>query len=122
MKAKEASIFTLLKQAILGTELNFTEGSINRAIFLLSVPMIIEMGMESVFAVVDIYFVSRLNDNNAVAAVGLTELSLTLIYSVAMGISMGATALVARRIGEKDEQGAAVAATQAIYIGIFFAV
>ena len=121
MKAKEASIFTLLKQAILGTELNFTEGSINRAIFLLSVPMIIEMGMESVFAVVDIYFVSRLNDNRAVAAVGLTELSLTLIYSVAMGVSMGATALVARRIGEKDERGASVAAAQAIYIGLFFA-
>ncbi|MEI9920772.1 MAG: MATE family efflux transporter [Bacteroidota bacterium] len=121
MKAKQASIFTLLKQAILGTELNFTEGSINRAIFLLSVPMIIEMGMESVFAIVDIYFVSRLNDNNAVATIGLTELALTIIYSVAMGVSMGATALVARRIGEKDEKGASIAAVQAIYIGIFFA-
>src|ERR1041384_6649349 len=106
MKAKQASIFSLLKQAILGTELNFTEVSLKRAIFLLSVPMIIEMGMESVFAVVDIYFVSRLNDNNAVTAVGLTELSLTIIYSIAMGISMGATALVARRVGEKDEKGA----------------
>ncbi|MEJ0032985.1 MAG: MATE family efflux transporter [Bacteroidota bacterium] len=120
MKAKEASIFSLLKQAILGTELNFTEGSINRAIFLLSVPMIIEMGMESVFAIVDIYFVSRLNDNNAVTAVGLTELSLTIIYSIAMGVSMGATALVARRVGEKDEKGASIAAVQAIYIGLFF--
>jgi putative MATE family efflux protein len=121
MKAKEASIFTLLKQAILGTELNFTEGSLKRAIFLLSVPMIIEMGMESVFAVVDIYFVSRLNDNNAVTAVGLTELSLTIIYSIAMGISMGATALVARRVGEKDEKGASIASVQAIYLGLFFA-
>jgi putative MATE family efflux protein len=123
MKAKEASIFSLLKQAILGSELNFTEGSINRAIFLLSVPMIIEMGMESVFAVVDIYFVSRLGDNavDAVAAIGFTELSLTIIYSVAMGVSMGATALVARRIGEKDETGAAVAAVQSIYLGLFFA-
>ena len=121
MKAKEASIFSLLKQAILGTELNFTEGSINRAIFLLSVPMIIEMGMESIFAVVDIYYVSRLNDNNAVTAVGLTELSLTIIYSIAMGVSMGATALVSRRVGEKDEKGASIAGVQAIYIGIFFA-
>jgi putative MATE family efflux protein len=121
MKADNASIFTLLKQAILGTELNFTEGSIKRAIFLLSVPMIIEMGMESVFAVVDIYFVSRLHDNNAVSAVGLTELSLTIIYSISMGVSMGATALVARRVGEKDEKGASIAGVQAIYIGLFFA-
>lgn len=115
------SIFSLLRQAILGTELNFTEGSIKRAIFLLSVPMIIEMGMESVFAVVDIYFVSRLHDNNAVSAVGLTELSLTIIYSISMGVSMGATALVARRVGEKDQTGASIAGVQAIYIGLFFA-
>jgi putative MATE family efflux protein len=120
-QAKQASIFSLLKQAILGSELNFTEGSIRRAIFLLSVPMIIEMGMESVFAVVDIYFVSRLNDNNAVTAVGLTELSLTAIYSIAMGLATGATALVARRVGEKDEKGATIAGIQAIYIGLFFA-
>lgn len=119
-EANKASVFGLLKQAILGTELNFTEGSIRRAIFLLSVPMIIEMGMESVFAVVDIYFVSRLNDNNAVTAVGFTELTLTFMYSVAMGLAMGATALVARRVGEKDEKGAGVAAVQAIYIGLFF--
>lgn len=121
MNEQRPSIFSLLKQAILGTELNFTEGSINRAIFLLSVPMIIEMGMESVFAVVDIYFVSRLKDNSAVTAVGLTELSLTIIYSIAMGISMGATALVSRRVGEKDEKGASIAGVQAIYIGLFFA-
>jgi putative MATE family efflux protein len=121
-KADSSSIFSLLKQAILGTELNFTQGSIRRAIFLLSVPMIIEMGMESVFAIVDIYFVSRLNDNNAVTAVGLTELTLTAIYSIAMGLSTGATALVARRVGEKDEKGAAIAGVQAMYIGLFFAV
>jgi putative MATE family efflux protein len=121
VKDNQVSIWSLLKQAILGTELNFTEGSINRAIFLLSVPMIIEMGMESVFAVVDIYFVSRLGDNNAVTAVGLTELALTIIYSIAMGVSMGATALVARRVGEKDEKEAAIAGVQAIYIGLFFA-
>ncbi|HMJ71499.1 MAG TPA: MATE family efflux transporter [Cyclobacteriaceae bacterium] len=120
-QANDASIFSLLKQAILGTELNFTEGSIRRAIFLLSVPMIIEMGMESVFAIVDIYFVSRLNDINAVTVVGLTELSLTAIYSIAMGLATGATALVARRVGEKDEKGAGIAGIQAIYIGLFFA-
>src|SRR5690242_7333669 len=85
--------------------------------------MIIEMGMESVFVVADIFFVSRLEANavDAVAAVGLTELSLTFIYSVAMGVSMGATALVARRVGEKDEKGASIAGVQAIYIGLFFA-
>ncbi len=120
MKAKEASIFSLLIKAIRGTELNFTEGSINRAIFLLSIPMILEMGMESVFAVVDIYFVGKLGDAKAVAAVGLTELSLTIVYSVAMGLAMGATAMVGRRIGEKDERGAEVAGVQAIYIGLFF--
>lgn len=121
METNKPSIFTLLKQALSGTELNFTEGSINRAIFLLSVPMIIEMGMESVFAVVDIYFVSRLHDNNAVAAIGITELALTIIYSVAMGLSMGATALVSRRVGEKDQKGASIAGVQAIYVGLFFA-
>jgi putative MATE family efflux protein len=120
MKAKEASLFSLLRQAILGTELNFTEGSINRAIFLLSIPMILEMGMESIFAVVDIYFVGKLNDSRAVAAVGLTELTLTIIYSVAMGLSMGATAMVGRRVGEKDQKGAAIAGVQAIYLGLAF--
>lgn len=121
MKAPKASVFSLLKQAISGSELNFTEGSINRAIFLLSVPMILEMAMESLFAVVDIYFVSRLNDENAVAAVGLTESTLTFIYSIGMGLSMGATAMVARRVGEKNPQEASAAAIQVIYIGLAFA-
>src|SRR5688572_23919748 len=96
--AKASSLFSLFKQAVLGTEQNFTEGSINRAIFLLSIPMILEMAMESLFAVVDIFFVSRLNDSDAVAVVGLTESTLTIIYSIAMGLSMGATAMVARRV------------------------
>src|SRR5688572_25787500 len=105
MKAfsKASSLFAIFKQAVLGTEQNFTEGNINRAIVLLSIPMILEMGMESVFAVVDIYFASKLNNTNAVAAVGTTELILTIIYSIAMGISTGATAMVARRVGEKDK-------------------
>ncbi|MBX7090943.1 MAG: MATE family efflux transporter [Cyclobacteriaceae bacterium] len=112
------SFFRLLKQAIRGGEENFTEGSIDRAIFLLSVPMVLEMLMESLFAVVDIFFVSRLGDNDAIATIGLTESVLTIIYSLAMGISMGATAMVARRVGEKDIPAAQVAAAQAIYIGI----
>jgi putative MATE family efflux protein len=122
MKAytKAFSIFSLLKQAVLGTEQNFTEGSVNRAIFLLSVPMILEMAMESLFAVVDIFFVSRLNDSDAVAAVGLTESTLTIIYSIAMGLSMGATAMVSRRVGERDLAGANNAGLQTIYIGLAF--
>ena len=118
---KTASIFRLFKEAIRGDEQNFTEGSINRAIFLLSIPMILEMAMESLFAVVDIFFVSRLNSSDAVAAIGLTESMLTLVYSIAMGLSMGATAMVARRIGEKDEPGAAAAGIQSVYIGLAFA-
>lgn len=116
--AKLTSFFRLLKQAIKGGEENFTEGSIDRAIFLLSVPMVLEMLMESLFAVVDIFFVSRLGDNDAIATIGLTESVLTVIYSLAMGISMGATAMVARRVGEKDIPAAQVAAAQSIYIGI----
>ena len=111
-------LFSLFKQAVKGDEQNFTEGSINRAIFLLSIPMILEMAMESLFAVVDIFFVSRLNDSNAVAAVGLTESLLALVYSIAMGLGMGATAMVARRVGEKDPSGAGTAAVQSIYIGL----
>lgn len=120
--AKTASIFRLFKQAIRGDEQNFTEGSINKAIFMLSIPMILEMAMESLFAVVDIFFVSRLNDSDSVAVVGLTESVLTIVYSVAMGLSMGATAMVARRVGEKDTTGAAASALQSIYVGFAIAV
>ena len=119
---KKASVFTLFKQALLGTEQNFTEGSINRAIFLLSIPMILEMAMESLLAVVDIFFISRLNDNDAVTAVGLTESIIAIVYSMAMGIGMAATAMVARRIGEKDSPGAALAAVNALYIGLAISV
>src|SRR6185369_2703902 len=115
---KKASVFSLIKQSLLGTEQNFTEGSINRAIFMLSIPMILEMAMESLLAVVDIFFISKLNDNDAVTAVGLTESILAIVYSVAMGLGMAATAMVARRIGEKDQPGAAVAAVNTIYIGL----
>jgi putative MATE family efflux protein len=113
------SFVRLFKQAVTsGENLDYTKGSIDKAIFLLSVPMILEMSMESVFAVVDAYFVGRLNDNDAVATVGLTESVLTLIYSIAMGFSMGATAMIARRVGEKDIRSAEVAAVQTLYIGL----
>jgi putative MATE family efflux protein len=115
---KLKAIFSLLSQAIKGEEQDYTTGSINKAIVLLSVPMIIEMGMESIFAVVDVFFVSKLNDNDALAAVGLTESVLTLIYSLAFGLSMGATAIVARRVGEKDLKGAADAAMQALLLAL----
>jgi putative MATE family efflux protein len=120
--SKVGSFFTLFRQALVGSEQNFTEGSINKAIFLLSIPMILEMGMESLLAVVDIYFVSKLNDNNAVTAVGLTESVMALVYSIAMGFGMAATAMVARRVGEKNEEGAAVAAVNVMYIGLVISV
>jgi putative MATE family efflux protein len=119
---KSKSFFQLLRSALNGSEQNFTQGSIDRAIFLLSIPMILEMAMESLFAVVDVFFISRLHDNDAVATIGLTESMLTLIYSIAIGLSMGATAMVARRVGEKDIQSAEVAAVQAIFIGATIAI
>ncbi|MEQ1588051.1 MAG: MATE family efflux transporter [Cyclobacteriaceae bacterium] len=115
---KTASLFRLFKEALKGSEQDFTSGSINKAIFLLAIPMIVEMGMESIFAVVDIFFVSKLNDSNAVAAVGYTESVLSILYSLAMGLGMGATAIVARRVGEHDKEGASRAAVQAIYLGL----
>ncbi|HEY0741223.1 MAG TPA: MATE family efflux transporter [Chryseosolibacter sp.] len=115
---KLSSFFRLFKEAVKGTEQDYTALSIDRAIFMLSIPMILEMIMESLFAVVDVYWVSRLNDNDAVATIGLTESVLTLVYSLAIGLSMGATAMVARRVGEKDFAAAKVAAAQAIYIGL----
>ena len=109
----------LLITAITGKEKNFTTGSINRAIFLLSVPMILEMVMESLFAVVDVFFVGKLG-KTAISTVGLTESVITLVYSVAIGLSAAATAMVARRIGEKEPEKAAQAAAQAIIIAVIF--
>ncbi len=116
---KESKLKLFLK-AVKGEENNFTSGSIRRAVFMLSIPMILEMMMESVFAIVDIWYVSKVSVN-AVATVGLTESVLTLVYAVAIGLSMGATAIVARRTGEKDQEGASQAAMQVIFLGIFIA-
>jgi putative MATE family efflux protein len=116
---KLTSFFRLLKQAIKGGEQSFTEGSIDRAIFLLAVPMVLEMSMEGIFAVVDMIYISRLHDNDAVATVGFTESMLAIVYSLAMGLSMGATAMVARRVGEKNLPDARTAAVQALVIGVF---
>lgn len=116
-KTVDNSFWSILREAVAGSERDFTTGSIGLAIFLLSVPMILEMLMESVFAIVDIYFVAHLGANS-VAIVGLTESMMALVYAVAIGLSVGATATVARRIGEKDATGAAKSAAHAIFLGL----
>src|SRR5215211_5477768 len=103
---KIAKAFYFFMRAIKGEQQDYTIGNLRKAIFLLAIPMIIEMGMESVFAVVDLFFVSKLGEH-AISTVGLTESVITIIYSIAVGVSMAATATVARRIGEKDKEGAA---------------
>src|SRR5215471_15992830 len=110
-----------LADALRGSAADYTQGSLGRAILLLSVPMMLEMAMESTFAVVDIFFVSSLGAA-AVATVGLTESMLTLVYAVAIGLSMGTTALIARRIGEKNPAEAAIAAVQAILVAVAAAI
>ena len=116
------SLWTTVRESLAGSHQgSYTDGSIDRAIVLLAIPMVLELVLESVFAVVDVFFVSRLGPD-AIATVGLTEAMMTLIYAVAMGLGMGATATVARRMGERDPDGAARAAVQAIAIGLLFAV
>ena len=112
--------WAVVREALRGSHRDLTEDSIGRAIFLLAIPMVLEMAMESIFAVTDVFFVSRLGAD-AVATVGLTESMLTLVYGLALGLSIGATAMVARRIGEKDPEGAAHAAAQAITLGAIVA-
>ncbi|MCA0131850.1 MATE family efflux transporter [Winogradskyella alexanderae] len=123
MQSNKLSIKQLLyyiKIAVSGKEQDFTSGSIRKAVFMLSIPMILEMLMESIFAIVDIFYVSQVSVN-AVATIGLTESVITLVYAVAIGLSMAATAIVARRIGEKDNKGASKAAVQVIFLGIIVA-
>jgi putative MATE family efflux protein len=109
--------WSLFLEAIRGSDRDYTVGPVGSALILLSVPMVLEMAMESLFAVVDVFFVSRVS-SDAVATVGITESMLTIVYTVAMGLGIGATAVVARRIGEKDDDGAAQAAAQAIAVGL----
>lgn len=121
VQTENNSFWSILREAVGGSQRDFTQGSIGLAIFLLAVPMILEMFMESVFALVDIYFVAHLGADS-VAVVGLTESMLAIIYAVAIGLSVGATATVARRTGEKDEEGAARTAAHALYLGVIVSV
>jgi len=117
LPSPKAGVWKSLWEAVHGSHQDYTTGSLNRAIFLLAVPMVLEMALESLFAVVDVFWVGRLGAN-AIATVGLTESMLTIIYSVALGLSLSTTAMVARRIGEKDPEDAAVAGVQAIVLGL----
>ena len=110
-------VLSAIREAIRGSHTDYTRGPIGRAVLLLSIPMVLEMLMESVFAVVDVFFVARLG-SDAVATVGLTESMLTLIYTLAIGLGIGATAMVARRTGEHDSEGASRAAAQVLILGL----
>lgn len=112
-----ANFWHVVKLSLNGEEQDYTQGSIRRAVFLLAVPMILELSLESVFALVDMFFVGKLGQN-AIATVGLTESVITIIYSIAIGLSTGATAIVARRVGEKDREAAAHAGAQSILISL----
>lgn len=116
-ESKFTRLYNIVKQALKGAEFDYTQGSIKKAVILLAIPMILEMVMESVFALVDLYFVGHLeNSSHAIQTVGLTESVLSIVYSLAVGMSMAATAVVARRIGEKNPEMAAKAGIQAILV------
>ncbi|HMZ23116.1 MAG TPA: MATE family efflux transporter, partial [Blastocatellia bacterium] len=119
--SNRTGLWATLREAVAGSHQDFTEGSIGRAIFLLSVPMVLEMAMESLFGIVNIFWVGKLGKDQA-AAVGITESLLTIVFTVAMGLSMGTTAMVARRIGEKDADGAGRVAEQSILLGILVSI
>jgi putative MATE family efflux protein len=117
VKPSQPSLWASIREAIHGSHQDFTAGNLNRAILLLAIPMVLEMVLESLFAVVDVFWVAHVGAN-AVATVGLTESILMLVFAVGMGLALSTTAMVARRIGEKDHEGAAVAAVQAIFLGL----
>lgn len=117
LSSRQSSLWNSLLEAIRGSHQDYTAGSLNRAIFLLAVPMVLEMVLESLFAVVDVFWVGRLGEN-AVATVGITESLFSLVFAIGIGLSLSTTAMVARRIGEKDPEDAAVAAVQAIILGL----
>src|SRR5436190_15597923 len=110
-------LWASIREALRGSHQDYTTGNLNRAILLLAIPMVLEMVLESLFAVVDVFWVGRLGAD-AVATVGLTESLLSLVFAVGLGLSLSTTAMVARRIGEKDPQAAAVAGVQAIALGL----
>lgn len=121
-RAEQHSVWTTLREAIRGSHgVDYTEAPIGRAVVLLAVPMVLEMLMESVFLVVDVFFVGKLGAD-AITTVGVTESMMTILYAAAIGLSIGASATVARRIGEKDPDAAAHAGAQAILLGIAFGV
>lgn len=120
VEGADNSIFGVLREAVVGTNRDFTKGSIPAALIILAIPMILEMSMESLFAIVDTFFVSKLGAES-IAVVGLTESILVLTYAVAIGLSIGATATVARRVGEQDLDGAARTATHIVYLGVIVA-
>lgn len=119
--AANNSFSSILREAFVGTNRDFTTGPILPALIILAIPMILEMSMEALFAIVDTFFVAKLGAA-PVAVVGLTESVLALIYAVGVGLSIGATAMVARRVGEKDMEGAARTATHAVYLGLFVSI
>jgi putative MATE family efflux protein len=116
-----SSVAAVVREALAGSHRDFTEGNLRRAVVVLAIPMILEMVMESLFGVVDMFFVARLGVDS-LAAVALTESVLVLVFGVAMGLSMATTAYVARRIGEKDPEGAAAGSVQAIAVGVVISV
>lgn len=115
------SVATLVREALSGSNRDYTEGNLQRAIVILAIPMILEMVMESLFGIVDMFFVARLGVDS-LAAVALTESILVLVFGIAMGLSMATTAFVARRIGEKDPEGAAAGAVQSIVLGLLLSI
>jgi putative MATE family efflux protein len=115
-----SGMWETVREAVRGSPLDYTTAPVGRAVVMLAVPMVMEMAMESIFAIVDVFWVAHLGAD-AVATVGLTESMLTIIYTAAMGLSIGATAVVARRIGERDQEGAARAAGQSIVLGVMVA-
>ncbi|HLG40582.1 MAG TPA: MATE family efflux transporter, partial [Chitinophagaceae bacterium] len=117
MTPTRRSFFSLIRQSLRGGEYDYTQGSIRVAIVLLAIPMILELSLESVFAVVDIFFVSKLG-SGATQTVGLTESVITIVYSLAIGLSTAATAMVARRVGEKNPEAAAHAGMQALIMAL----
>ncbi len=118
--SRAANLLLLLRESLTDAERDYTSGSLRRALVLLAVPMVLEMSMEAVFALVDIFFVSFLGAA-AISVVGITEAMLTILYAVALGLSMATTAMVARRIGESDKEAAAVSAGQSLWIGALLA-